>query len=522
VRAFILTAAALVTTPAVAQTRGEAWWAHVQVLAADDMKGRLTGTADFDRAAAYVIARFKEAGLRPAGSDGFRQPVLLEEQRVDQAASSATLVSGAGETPLTAGDDLLISAGLPRPETFDAPLVFAGYGLHIPEAGHDDFAGLDLKGKILVVISGGPATISAALKSHARSERTRLAFDRGAVGILTVNTLKAVEIPWDRQRLLSHQAGMYPADPAMRQLPGLFFGGAIDPARAEQLFARSGHSFAEMSALADASGAVPTFELGQALRGRIVSQRRPVQSYNILAKLPGADAKLATETVVISAHLDHLGVGEPIAGDAIYNGAMDDSSGVATLIEIARKLRVEKVRPKRSILFAVVTGEEKGLLGSDHLARRAPPQAGRIVADLNFDMPLPLWPLRSVIVLGADESSMGAAARTVSQQLGLPLVADPVPDRNAFTRSDQYSFVRAGTPAIAFKFGFLPNSPEAAIEKQWRSTRYHAPSDDPSQPVEKEEMVKLNDFVAALALNVADAPTAPVWNADSFFKRFAK
>ncbi len=521
VRPMIL-ALALVAAPAAAQTPGEAWWHHVEVIAADDMNGRQTGSADFDRAAAYVIARFKEYGLVPAGSAGFRQPVALEQQIVDQEASRGSLTAPSGTTPLAIGDDILISAGGPRPEAVEAPLVFAGYGLSIPESGHDDFAGLDLNGKILVVISGGPANIPGALKSHARSERARMARARGAVGILTLNTPKAVEIPWDRARLLAHQPGMYLADAALRTVPGAFFGGAIDPAKADRFFAASGHSFADIAALADASKPVPTFALNQTLKATIVARRSPVASYNILAKLPGSDPALKAETVAISAHIDHLGVGDPIAGDRIYNGAMDDGSGVATVLEIARQYARDRARPKRSILFAIVTAEEKGLLGSDYLARRPTPAAGRIVADLNFDMPLPLFPLKSVLVLGADESSIGAAAHAVGQRMGLPLVPDPVPDRNAFIRSDQYSFVHAGVPAVGFKFGFAAGSPEAAIEKAWRTAHYHAPSDDPAQPVEKEEAVKLNRFVAALGLAIADAPNAPTWNETSFFKRFAK
>jgi Zn-dependent M28 family amino/carboxypeptidase len=525
IRASILPALLILASgasAATAQSRGDAWWRHVEVLAADEMNGRQTGSPDFDRAADYVIAQFRSLGLEPAGTDGFRQPVLLEQQIVDQDASTALLTSAAGQVRLTVGDELIVSAGAPRPSSVDAPLVFAGYGLHMPEAGHDDFAGLDLKGKILVVISGGPANISGALKSHARSERSRIAFERGAVGIITVNTPKVVEIPWDRSRLLGRAAGMYPVDPGVRDVSGAFVGGSFDPARAELLFARSGRSFAEVAALADASKPVPTFALDQTLQAKLVTRRTPVRSYNLLAKLPGSDPALRGETVVLSAHLDHLGVGAPIAGDAIYNGAMDDASGVAALIEIARKFRSDGVKPRRSIAFAIVTAEEKGLLGSKTLAARPTPAVGRIVANLNFDMPLPLWRLRNVIVLGADESSLGADARAVGVAQGLPLVPDPVPDRNSFTRSDQYSYVRAGVPAVAFKFGFAAATPEAAIEKEWRSTRYHAPSDDLGQPVEKEEMGKLNDFVGALALRVADAPARPTWNQDSFFRRFAQ
>jgi Zn-dependent M28 family amino/carboxypeptidase len=507
---------------ATAQSRGDDWWRHVEILAADDMQGRQTGSPDFDRAAEYVIGQFRALGLEPAGTDGFRQPVLLEQQVVDQEASTAELASSAGRTRLTVGDELIVSAGSPRPAMVDAPLVFAGYGLHMPEVGHDDFAGLELNGKILVVISGGPADISGALKSHARSERSRIASERGAVGILTVDTPKALEIPWDRRRLLGRAPGMYPVDAGVRDVAGAFLGGAFDPARAELLFARSGHSFADIAALADASKPVPTFALKQTLKARIATRRTPVRSYNLLAKLPGADPALRGETVVLSAHLDHLGIGAPIAGDLIYNGAMDDASGVAALLEIARKFRTDGARPRRSIAFAMVTAEEKGLLGSKTLAARPTPAIGRIVANLNFDMPLPLWRLRNVIVLGADESSLGVQARAVGAAQGLPLVPDPVPDRNSFTRSDQYSYVRVGVPAVAFKFGFAAGTPEAAIEKAWRSTRYHSPSDDLGQPVEKEEMVKLNDFVAALALRVADAPERPTWNPNSFFRRFAK
>jgi Zn-dependent M28 family amino/carboxypeptidase len=507
---------------AAAQSRGDAWWRHVEVLAADGMNGRQTGSADFDRAADYVIGQFRALGLEPAGTDGFRQPVLLEQQIVDARASTAAIVSRSGETRLTVGDEIIVSAGLPRPEVVDAPLVFVGYGLHMPEAGHDDFAGVDLKGKIVVAISGGPATISGALKSHARSERNRIVFQRGGLGVITVNTPKAVEIPWERARLLGRAPGMYPVDAGVRDVPVPFMGASFDPARAELLFERSGRSFAEVAALADASKPVPGFALNQSLQAHIVTQRKPVRSYNLLAKLPGSDPKLRGETVLLSAHLDHLGVGAPIAGDAIYNGAMDDASGVAALIEIAAKFRRDGARPRRSIAFAIVTAEEKGLLGSKTLAARPTPKVGRIVANLNFDMPLPLWPLRNVIVLGAGESSLGPQAEAVGKGMGLPLVPDPMPDRNSFIRSDQYSYVRTGIPAVAFKFGFAQGTPEATIEKNWRSTRYHAPFDDLAQPVEKEEMVKLDDFVAALTLRIADAPQRPTWNKDSFFSRFAR
>jgi Zn-dependent M28 family amino/carboxypeptidase len=224
--------------------------------------------------------------------------------------------------------------------------------------------------------------------------------------------------------------------------------------------------------------------------------------------------------VAVSAHLDHLGIGAPINGDRIYNGAMDDASGVATVLDVAHRLRSAHHRPRRSMLFLVFTAEEKGLLGSHYYAVRPTVPSGSIVADLNFDMPLPLWPLKSVIAQGATESSLGADAGAVAVQQNLLLAPDPLPDRNVFIRTDQFSFVREGVPALAFKFGFARDTPEFQIEHEWRANRYHSPSDDLGQPgVLKEEAVKLDAFVAALAQRIADAPTRPEWLPGSIFRR---
>lgn len=515
-------AALLLAAPAMAGPRGDAWWHHVEILASDDMRGRLTGSADHQRAADYVVGQFKALNLQPAGSDGFFQPVDFVEQRIDLTRTQAMLSTGGSSEPILIPDDMIISAGSgPAPEQIDAPLVFAGYGLSIPEAGHDDFAGLDVRGKIVVVISGGPSNISGALKSNARSERARRLAEAGALGLIALVSPGQIEIPWSGRKPLAGQPAMYLADAALRDVKTPFLSASMNTDRSEILFAGSGHSFAELAALADASKPVPTFPLPKQLHVTLASARQPVRSTNIIARLPGSDRKLAAQNVVISAHLDHLGVQAPVNGDAIYNGAMDDASGVATVIEIATKLRHDGAKPRRSILFTIVTAEEKGLLGSHYFAARPTVPKSSIVADLNFDMPLPLWKLTSVIVLGREESSLGVQAQEAAEAAGLALLPDPLPDRNSFTRSDQYSFIRAGVPSVAFKFGFARGTPEEAIEKAWRATRYHRPSDDLAQPVEKDEAVKLNDYVADFALRVANAPARPVWQPTSFFRRFA-
>jgi hypothetical protein len=496
------------------------WWADIAALAGDANEGRLTGSSGYMRAADYVITRFKAEGLKPAGTRGFLQPVQFVQQDVDQAGSSADLIGANGDvTPLRVGQDSRIGAGgAPLPESIDAPLVFLGYGLHLPEHGTDDFAGVDVRGKVVVVISGGPADISGPVKSNARFARAELLGKLGALGIVTLTTPHQLEIPWPRQILLAGQPGMYLADAKLRETPDGFVGFATDPEKSEALFAGSGHSFAELCALADASKPVPTFSLPWRLRARIAARRKPLISPNLVAKLPGRDPALAAQYVVVSAHLDHLGIGAPINGDAIYNGAMDDASGVATVLDIAHRLQHGR-RPRRSVLFLIVTAEEKGLLGSHYFAGHPTVPKGSIVADFNFDMALPLWPLTSVFAPGAEESTLGLDAAAVAATLGLAMAKDPLPDRNVFIRTDQFSFVREGIPALAFKFGFAKDTPQFQIEHDWRANRYHAPSDDIEQPgVLPEEAVKLDAYVTALTLRVANADSRPDWLPTSAFR----
>ena len=520
---LLLAGCATLPAPPTQEQRAERWWGDVAALADETMEGRLTGTPGYQRAADHVVARLAAIGLEPAGSDGFFQPIAFEEQIVDHAASSAALVSDGRATPLSLPDEMIIGRGDGRrPARVEAPLVFVGYGLHLPEAGHDDFAGVDLKGKIAVVISGGPAEISGALKAHARRDRARLLAERGAVGMITLTAPGAVETPWSRTIAQAGQSGMYFADPAIRDVQTEFFNASVATEASEKLFAGSGRSWAEVAALADASKPLPRIELRQTLRATTVSRHKAVRASNVVARLPGSDPTLAAEHVVFSAHLDHLGTGAPIDGDGLYNGAMDNGAGVATLLDIAACYKERGARPKRSMLFVFVTAEEKGLLGSRYFSLRPSVSRASIVADLNFDMALPIFPLKSVIALGAEESSLGAIAAEVGERMDLPLVPDPWPDRNSFVRSDQYSFIREGIPSLAFKFGFARGTPEAEIERVWRSTRYHAPTDDLSQPVEKLDAVRLNDFVAEVGLRVANAPQRPQWGSQSFFRRFAR
>ena len=527
------------TTSTDDEARGKAWWAHVQVLADDSMRGRMTGSPDFLRAAAYVVRRFRAYGLEPAGVGGsYYQPVHFIEQWVEAGKSSLSLVVDGQAQPLALGQDAVLSSRSPEPATVDAGLVFVGYGLHLPESSYDDFNSAEvpagaLRGKIIVTINGGPAELAGALKSFARTSPMREAMrEAGVVGIVSIPTPKSMDFGWDRVASSASQPGMWlapePGDEAVaRRHPALaddhdpMFAATFNPAQAEKLFAGTGHTFAELLALADAQKPLPRFDLKKRMTATVVTERDAVVSPNLVAKLEGSDPEAGF--VAVSAHLDHLGVGEPIHGKTIYNGAMDDASGVATVLETAQSLSEDAtkgIRPRRSVLFVIFTAEEKGLLGSRYFAGHPTVRGQAIKADLNLDMFLPLFAFRKLHVQGLEQSTLADDARRAGAAHGIVIAGDPEPDRNSFTRTDQYSFVQAGVPALAMKFGWEPGSPEYHMWRDWLRDRYHSTQDDLSQPVDLVAAAQFNSFFADLVREVANDPATPHYLESSFFRRF--
>lgn len=504
------------------KVEGQRWWSYVQNLASDQMQGRLTGSEAYRKAASYVSEQFKATGVDPKGVDGYLQPVRFNVQRVQAAQSSVTLRDNGQTHALKLGEDLILSNRLPQPKSIEAPLVFVGYGLHIPDANYDDLAGQDLHGKILVYLTGGPASLPGPLKAHSRSaQEFYKAVERaGAVGIASIPNPKSMDIPWSRMALAASQPGMRLADPAFQDTHAPMFAATLNPARAEQFFAGSGHSLQELLALVSQAKPLPRFPLRPTLQAHVSAATEQVISPNIIGVLPGSDPQLKNEYVVLSAHLDHLGVGEPINGDRIYNGAMDDASGVATLLDVARQLQPSHVRLKRSVLFVVVCAEEKGLLGSRYFAGHPTVPIHDIVADLNTDMFLPIVPLHNLTVYGLEESTLGDDIRQVAAKVDVKVVPDAQPDRNIFIRSDQYNFIRAGVPSIMSAFA-AANPQEEKTLKDWLTNRYHAPSDDLSQPVDLVAAAQFDRILLHLTERIADAQDRPHWKETSFFKRFA-
>jgi hypothetical protein len=503
--------------------RGKRWWSHVQSLANDGMEGRDTGSRGHEKAAGYMVEQFRAAGLLPAAAGGYRQSIDFHVTRIDEARCALDLVRGGRAEPVKLGDDAILGVSSQAAEHVEAPAVFVGYGLTVPELGHDDLGREDVKGKIVVLVSGGPADMPGPIKAHYQSveERRKALWKAGVVGTVFIQNPKAIEIPWPRIAKFQFQPTMELRDPGANLPPPLPLSIRFNPDRAELLFAGSGHSYQEVLDAIDSNKPLPHFPLAVTIRARVGMTHSEVRSENVAGVLPGSDPELKKEYVVLSAHLDHVGIGEPINGDRIYSGAMDDASGDASLIEIARALKESGARPRRSILFLSVTGEEKGLLGSQYFATH-PTVSGPIVADLNMDMFNPLFPLRYLEVQGLDESTLGDDIRRVAEPEGVEVQPDQEPEHNLFIRSDQYSFIKIGVPALTFKFSYVPGSPEEQIFKAWLKDRYHAPLDDLDQPVDLAAAAQFNAILEKLTLRVANADQRPEWKPESFFRRFVQ
>ena len=507
VAALVLVSLTLVAPTLGAQDTSAAaarWWHHVTVLAADSMRGRRVGTADYVMAAHYVADQFAQVGLKPGGTDGYYQEVKLAEAKLVPEQSSIVLMRGAIADTLHAVPSI-------KPSTVahaEGSMVFVGYGLNLPGA-HDDLAGVDLRGKVAVYLNRMPEGLNATMFAHGRASRWRELQRLGAVAAIAL----ADPLPPGRARRPGGRAVMGLADdPADR---GILV--SVSGDSAEQIFNGSGHTYSELVALSDAHKTLPTIDLVPRLVANLQIERTPVESPNVVGILPGTDPVLRNQYVIVSAHLDHLGVGRPVNGDSIYNGAMDNASGIATLIETARAFHDGNVHPRRSIIFLAVTGEEEGELGSAYFALHPTVPASGVVADLNTDMYLPIIPLTGIFAYGWDESTLGDDIIPVLKKHGLVNLPDPEPEQVRFIRSDQYSFIQRGIPALAFKAGYTKGSPEMHTVNEWLKNRYHKPSDDLEQPVNLQTAVKFDSMYFDIIQAVADSPTKPAWYSKSVF-----
>jgi len=512
---------------AMESIRPEAIRAHMNFLADDLLEGRGTDSRGYEIAAKYMATEFESMGLTPAGDAGtYLQNVPLRSVRPDEPNTTLSLIRNGKPETLVFRKDFLAQGDPARKETsVEAPVVYVGFGVTAPEQNYDDYKGIDAKGKIVAMVLEAP-NFESSLKAHYSSFEQKMAnaVAHGAVGIIVVND-PVLE-------------GLYPFKEQVRDLsrPGLrwlskeglpndYFpqlrGGAflsLDASR--QLFAGSGHTPEEVFQ-ASKEGKSLVFPLPLSARIHKQTKLEDVSSHNVVAKLEGTDPALKNEYLIYSAHLDHLGIGEPVKGDSIYNGALDNASGCAILLEVARAFSNMNPRPKRSILFVAVTGEEAGLLGSDYFAHYPTVSKDAIVANVNMDEDQMLWPLLDIIPFGAEHSTLDGVVKRAAERLHLGISPDPMPEEVIFIRSDQYSFVRQGVPAVFLVAGFKSNDPKIdppAIFKDWEATRYHQPQDDMQQPnLDFKQAVKYAQFAYLCGWLITQDPARPAWNAHDFF-----
>ena len=523
---FAVFALAALSAPAAAETwqpEEAAMRGHVGFLASDEMKGREAGTPEYDIAARYVAAQFETMGLKPAGAkDSYLQPVpLVTFRAADQG--SVVFVRGSTQTTLEFGKDYLPGASpLAATLTKDAPLVFVGFGVVAPQFKRNDYAGLDVKGKIVVMLAGAPASLPTEERAHygnATSKR-ELAAARGAIGIIAVDTPTREKVSNFARRARNwrylgatwaHSDGT--PDYAGGSAPGL---ASLSLAGAAKLFAGlPGGADAVFAASESKLGNPQRMVLPMTARIAIKTEINRVMSSNVAGLLEGSDPVLKDQIVVLSGHLDHTGICPEVKGDTICNGAMDNAMGIASMIEVAHGFKHLKARPKRSILFLAVTAEEKGLVGADYYANNPTFPKANLVGNVNLDMPIVTYDFKDVIAFGAERSSIGPAVARAGATLGIALVPDPQPEEGLFTRSDHYRFVQQGIPAVFLKTG--PGGAGALATEVFRKTHYHQPSDDMKLPFNWGAATRFVGLNLAIARDLADAAERPRWNKGDFF-----
>ncbi|WP_420140829.1 M28 family metallopeptidase [Sphingomonas sp.] len=503
----------------------DAFKAHVAFLADDLLEGRRIGTAGHEIAARYIAAQFATLGLKPGGDGGtFFQRIRFAE--TSATSPGAVTISGPnGNRTWADGSNVVLrrNPAHPNPDV-SGDLVFVGYGIDDPRHGHDDYRGLDVRGKIVVALAnfpkGGPSEPGAYYSGRKRA----MAAKHGAVGMITVMPRAVAKLrPWSSVVRNSGFAAVSWLDEDGRphDEDGLGVVASANGDAAEALFAGAKRSLSSILDEADrAKGAPKGFALRT--RARLVDHTKTemISSPNVLGILPGSDPQLAAQYIVLSAHSDHIGISPPAkddtpATDRINNGAMDNAAGVATLIEVARAAVTASDRPRRSLIFLASTGEEEGLLGADYYARHPGVPIASIVGDVDLDMPVLTYPFSDVIAYGADHSTIGATEADAGRTMGVSLSPDPEPDETVFVRSDHYMLVRQGVPAV-----FLATGEAGAGQAAWaefNEKHYHRPSDDMNLPVQWDQGARFTDINYRITRALADADLPPMWKKGDFF-----
>ncbi|MDX1515621.1 MAG: M28 family peptidase [Woeseiaceae bacterium] len=506
--------------------------AHVAWLADDAREGRLAGEPGYDAAAAYVAGRFAEFGLEPGGADGWLQPVPLARYWLVPGSPQVIVHRSDGDEALEYREHYGMAADKVRESNrVRAEVVYVGYGVHAPEFGYSDYDGIDVDGRIVALFGGAPSTFPHAERAFYASSRTKAteAVRRGAVGTIRLRSKRVqAQTPWKRYRELTGKrpgmAWLSDSGEASGYFPELEGAITISAAAAERLFAGTPLSFAGAleATAADTPASAP---LGLELTLARRSRQERFSSPNVIGMVRGTDRQLADEFVVYTAHLDGTGRDPaPETDDDIENGMYDNAMGIAIMLETARVFAAEP--PARSVLFIALTAEESGLLGSDYFVHHPTVAADAIVANVNLDMPLFLYPVADLVAFGSEHSSLEALVADAAAREGFGLTPNPLPEESLFIRSDQYSFVKKGVPAIYLMPGFTSRDPAIdgeAVFREHLKEHYHEPGDDLSRPVDWDSVLRFTRAHIRIGYGIANSDARPAWNDGDFFgEHFAR
>lgn len=508
--------------------------AHIEFLADDTLQGRDTGSNGYQIAANYVKSYFKQLGLTPLGTKvanenrGFEQQVRFRKSYLVEGSASAIIHGSAGDIKLDyASQFLTAGSSLQNDTAITAATVFVGYGVISKEFGYNDYENIDVKGKIVVALTGRPDDLPSEEGAHIGSsaEKSRHAAEHGAIGFITIHTPK-------REKVRSFEkSAQYANTPRLSWLtkddvpfgkqPEIIASAYIQQEAAKALFDGASRSLEDIYVADTNNHAIKGFTLPHKVTLKNRSRHEQITSPNVIAAVEGSDPQLKNEYVVFSAHLDHIGISSHgDEQDTINNGALDNASGVAILLETARLLAEMAIKPKRSVLFVVVTGEEKGLLGSSYFANNPTIPVTQLVANVNLDMPLILYPFADVIAFGSTHSTMGEIVAKAAKKVNIELSEDPMPEQALFTRSDHYSFVKAGVPSVFLMTGFKSADESidgGAVFGDFLKHHYHQHSDEISLPINYQAAANFALVNMVIGLEIANQAERPHWYSGDFF-----
>ncbi len=501
--------------------------AHMDFLASDLLRGRDTGSVGHEVAAQYIATEFAKMGIVPAGNDGYMQRIEFKSAFLKTDSPQLSIQGQGKDMSFEFLKEFSVGANVNRlSSAVEGELVFVGFGIDAPFLNYSDFDQIDVKGKIAVVLMGKPIDFPSEEGAHYSRKSTDALVEHGAIGVISVYT-PTVEKIWsfsrakeyiDKPRIKwTNEKGV-----AQNSFPEILASATLSMEAGQKLFDQAGMDLEMLFSQIENGTKIKGQPMGLTAQISYQSTHSIVSSPNVVGILEGSDPVMKDEYVLLSAHTDHIGVSEHIElGDKINNGAMDNAAGVSTLLEMAHQITQSSERPKRSILFVMVTAEEKGLLGSDYYANNPTVPLEDIVANVNLDMPVLTNAFDQLIGFGAQHSSMWEVLARAAEKNQMTLIPDPMPEQNIFVRSDQYSFVKKGIPAVflvtADKVGMKFEAHEISSQ-DFITKHYHKPSDQLDLPINYDVAAKFVSINRAIAMEVANTKERPSWNKGSFFE----